>query len=96
VCLICHSNVALAKKRNVEKHFKTVHKKYEIDFPAKSELGKRKVKELKSQLAAQQSIFSRPSSTSKAARIASFWVSRILEKHKKPFPDLEMVKEAFF
>lgn len=36
VCLIYHSNVALAKKGNVERHFKTVHKKYECDFPAKS------------------------------------------------------------
>uniref|UniRef100_A0A8C7S1B1 SPIN-DOC-like zinc-finger domain-containing protein n=1 Tax=Oncorhynchus mykiss TaxID=8022 RepID=A0A8C7S1B1_ONCMY len=75
VCLICQSSVALAKKGNAERHFRTVHKKYESDFP--------------SQLAAQQSIFTRPSSKSKAA------MSRILAKHSKPFQDGEMVKEAF-
>ena len=41
-------------KRNVERHFQTVHKKYDTDFPLKSELRKRKVRELKSQLIGQQ------------------------------------------
>ena len=36
ICLICNANVALPKKGNLEQHFKTVHKSYDTNFPAKS------------------------------------------------------------
>ncbi|KAL7369700.1 hypothetical protein ABVT39_005989 [Epinephelus coioides] len=78
-----------------EHHFKTVHKSYETDFPAKTDLRTRKVRELKSQLAAQQSIFTRPNTKGKAATVASYRVSHVLAKHKKSFEDSEVVKEAF-
>ena len=55
----------------------------------------RKVQELKSQLAAQQFVFTRPNTKSKAATIASYHVSRVLAKGKKSFKDGEIVKEAF-
>lgn len=43
------------KHRNVDRHFRTVYGKYDTDFP--SELSKRKVKELKSQLSGQLFVF---------------------------------------
>ncbi|CAM4659072.1 unnamed protein product [Leuciscus chuanchicus] len=89
------ATVALPKKGNLERHFKTVHKSYDADFPAKSALRTRKVRELKGQLAAQQSIFTRPNTKGKAATIASYRVSHVLAKHKKSFKDGEVVKEAF-
>lgn len=95
VCLICQASITTAKKGNVERHFKTIHKTYDTEFPPKSELRKKRVKELKSQLAGQQAIFTRPLTKSKAATIASFKVSHILAKHKKPYEDGELVKEAF-
>lgn len=95
MCLICKACIALAKKGNLERHFKTMHKTYERDFPAKSELRKSKIQELKSQLAAQQSLFTKPNTRGKAATIASYRVSHVLVKHKKLFKDGEMVKEAF-
>lgn len=95
ICLICNAKVALPKKGNLERHFKTVHKSYDTNFPAKSPLRARKVKELKSQLAVQQSVFTRPNTTSKAATIASYRVCRVLIKGKKSFQDGEIVKEAF-
>lgn len=49
------------------------------------------MRDLKTQLAAQQSIFTKPG---KAATIASYRVSHVLAKRKKPFSD-DMVKEAF-
>jgi len=33
ICLICNASVALPKKGNLERHFKTVHKRYETEFP---------------------------------------------------------------
>ena len=75
VCLICQSTIAIPKKGNVERHFRTVHRNHDTDFPPKSELRKRKVKELKSQLSGQQPFFSKLSSKAKAVTEASFWVS---------------------
>ena len=60
-----------------------------------SELRKRKVRELQSKLAEQQSLFLKPTSTANAATEASLRVSHAIIKHKKSFQDGEMVKEAF-
>ena len=79
----------------MERHFRTVHRNYDTDFPPKSELGRRKVKELKSQLSGQQSFFSQLSSKAKAATEASFRVSHSIIKHKKSFQDGEMINEVF-
>ncbi|XP_053173285.1 general transcription factor II-I repeat domain-containing protein 2A-like [Scomber japonicus] len=65
------------------------------DIPAKTLLRSRKVRDLKSQLAAQQSVFTRPNTKGKAATTASYRVSHVLAKHKKSFKDGEVVKEAF-
>ena len=51
-----------------------------------------KVRDLKAQLAAQQSIFTKPKTQSKATTIASYRVSHILAKHKKPFKALLWTK----
>lgn len=95
VCLICQSIVAIPKKGNVERHFRSVHKNYDTDCSLKSELRKRKVGELKSQLIGQQSFFTQLNSKAKAANEASFRVSHSIIKCKKSFQDAEMIKEAF-
>ncbi|CAI5694542.1 unnamed protein product [Oreochromis niloticus] len=95
VCLICQATIAIPKKGNVERHFRTVHGKYDTTFPPKSELRKKKVKELKSQLSGQQSFFTQQTSKAKAATEASFRVSHIIVKNKTSFQDGDMVKEAF-
>ena len=95
VCLVCQSTVAIPKKGNVERNFRTLHGKYDTEFLPKSELRKTKVKELKSQLLGQQSFFTQATSKAKAATEASFRVSHIIVKNKKSFQDGEMVKEAF-
>ena len=33
VFLICQSTIAIPKKGNVERHFRTVHRNYDTDFP---------------------------------------------------------------
>jgi len=77
VCLICYASISLPKKGNVEKHFITMHNKYTKDFPVQSEWRKR-LEELKSELATQQFIFTKPNTRDKAANIASYWVCHIL------------------
>ena len=95
VCLICQSTIAIPKKGNVERHFQTVHGKFDIDFPPTSELRKRKVNKLKSQLSGQQSFFTQHTSKLKATTEASFRVSHVTVNNKKSFQDGEMVKKAF-
>ena len=50
---------------------------------------------MKSQLATQQSIFTKPNTRGKASKIASYQVCHILAKYKKSFQDGEMVNKAF-
>ena len=40
VCLVCQSTVAIPKKGNVERHFRTLHGTYDTEFPPKCELRK--------------------------------------------------------
>ncbi|XP_072380584.1 zinc finger BED domain-containing protein 5-like [Diabrotica undecimpunctata] len=95
VCLVCRSSVALSKRGNLERHYKTLHENYENDFPQNSLFRKRKVQDLKSSLKTEQSMFTRSVKQSVAATIASFKISYILAQHKKPFEYGEVVKEAF-
>lgn len=95
LCLICNGSISIPKKGNIERHYCTVHRSYDNDFPPKTELRKRKVRELKSQLVGQQSLFTKPNSKAKAATEASFRVSHSIIKHKKSFQDGEVMKEAF-
>ncbi|KAL7397457.1 hypothetical protein ABVT39_022401 [Epinephelus coioides] len=94
VCLLCHQTQALCKRGNLERHHTTNHQKFKDGYPPKSTIRARKVDELKSGLKAQQSLFTKPASQNKAAAEASFRVSHLLAKHKKPFTDGDLVKEA--
>lgn len=94
-CLICLSSIAIAKKGNLERHFLSLHNKHQTDYPPNSELRKRKVRDLKTQLTNQQSIFKKPILKSQAVTTASFKVSYLLAKKCKPFSDGEFVKEMF-
>ena len=73
ICLIW-SIIADPKKGNVERHFGTVHKNCDTDFPQKSKLRRRKGRELKSQLIGQQSFFTQWNSQANTATEASLWV----------------------
>ncbi|KAL1492435.1 hypothetical protein ABEB36_010687 [Hypothenemus hampei] len=95
ICIICLLSVALPKRANVERHFRTVHKQYENNYPLGTEIRKAKVKQLMMQLSMQQSYFMRSNTKSKSATMASFKVAEILTKHKKPFEDGEIWKEGF-
>jgi hypothetical protein len=94
VCLLCNSSVAIAKKCNVERHFITTHKNFNTKFPMNSEIRKKKISELKLNLTAQQSLFTRPISQSRKATSASFKIAHLLAKKMKPFVEGEIIKEA--
>lgn len=86
--------MAVGKKSNVERHFTTVHSTFSQDFPAGSSKRKEKIKELKTLLQRQQSLFTRPVQKANACTEASFKEAHILTKHKKAFTDGCIVKEA--
>lgn len=94
-CLICLTSLAIPKKGNIERHFLSLHNKFQTDYPPKSELRKRKVKDLKTQLKNQQNVFKKPILKSQAATTASFKACYLLAKKYKPFSDGEFVKETF-
>lgn len=56
VCLICQSTIVIPKKGNVKQYFQIVHGNYDTKFLTKTELRKRKGKELKTQFLGQQSL----------------------------------------
>ncbi|KAL3287647.1 hypothetical protein HHI36_002114 [Cryptolaemus montrouzieri] len=94
ICLVCRASVAIPKPGNLERHHETVYKNYVKDFPPHSELRKRKVRDLISCLKKERTMFTRPAKQLKTATIASFQISRILAKHKKPFEDGSVVKHS--
>lgn len=87
--------MAIPKKGNLERHFNTIHSKYQTDFPPNSEIRKSKLQALKSQLTVQENMFSRPIEQSKAATEASFQISYRIAQKCKPFSDGEYIKEIF-
>lgn len=94
ICLLCNNSVAIPKKSNIERHFKTVHTNFDSDYPMNSEIRRKKIISLKSSITNQQSFFTKPLQQHKAATIASYKISHLLAKNKKPFTDGELVKEA--
>lgn len=94
VCLICCASLSVGKRCNLERHFTKVHGNFSRDFPAGSSLRKKKIKELKTTLQRQQSLFTKPTKKANASTEASFKVAHVLTKHKKPFTNGGIVKEA--
>ena len=94
-CLICNVSLAVAKKGNLERHFLTLHKNYQTNYPQNSDIRKNKIRDLKDQLKVQQNVFKKPMLQSRAVTLASLKVSHILAKKCKPFSDGEFIKEAF-
>ncbi len=95
ICLLCRNSVAVPKKHNAERHFLTNHTTFNTNYPLKSEIRKKKIDQLKSNLSALQSVFTIPLLKSKNATISSLKISHILAKKKKPFKGGELLKEAF-
>jgi len=92
--MLCHQTLALSKRRNLERHHNTNHDKFKDSFPAKSAIRAKKVAELKARLKAQQTLFTKPAAQNKAATEASFFISQLLAKQKKPFTDGDLFKVA--
>ncbi|XP_068191993.1 uncharacterized protein [Antennarius striatus] len=95
VCLICRSTISTPTRGNVERHYRTVHRDCDTEFPLESELRKRKVQELKCQMSEEESFFLQPISKAKAATEASVRMSRFIFKNNGSFRFRETVKEAF-
>ncbi|XP_072380796.1 SCAN domain-containing protein 3-like [Diabrotica undecimpunctata] len=95
ICLLCHASIAVGKKGNVERHFNSTHPKINTEYPANSSIRKEKVKQLKNQLVRQQSVLLQVSDKTKATTLASYKVSQVIAKKKKPFEDGEYIKECF-
>lgn len=95
LCLICRATIALPKKGNIERHFLSLHKKYENNYPVNSQIRRRKVKKLKSELAAQKLLLHKSTQQSKLVTEASYVISYVLAKNKKPYRDGEVFKKAF-
>lgn len=91
MCLICKETISAIKEHNVKRHFETKHIEYK-NFS--EEVRNFKLNTLKSQLKAQQTMFSsalqKPSSIVKA----SYSVAMVIAKKMKPFSDGELVKEC--
>ena len=81
--LICHATVGVSKKRNAERHFVTLHKNYDTKYPSDSAVRREKVKQLKSELQAQQDTFRKPLAKAKASTVTSFSVAHVRTKEKK-------------
>jgi len=85
-------NGSADKEREFRAAFENVTQKLRYGFPCQDLFTCLKSP---AQLAARQSIFTKSRTQGKAATVVSYRISRILAKHKKPFKDGDVVKEAF-
>lgn len=82
----------MPKKRNLEKHFSTMHGKYKSNYPLNSSARKKKLQELKCGLIAQCKIFLKLNNQSRSVTIASCIVSHNVDLKCKPFSVGEFIK----
>src|SRR6218665_2421254 len=88
-------NYFVTPKHNVKRHYDSRHSEYNTKYPANSTERQKRVDFLKSQLIRQQTIFSKAQTVQKKAYVASLKVAWTLCKHKKPFSDVDVIKECF-
>ncbi|XP_056912889.1 L-xylulose reductase isoform X1 [Takifugu flavidus] len=94
LCLICGTTVAVPKRHNVERHFKTCHGNFDVNYPPGSALRTEKDHGLKASLDKQRTFFTKPMKKSQNATEASFRAAHFLIKNKKTFSDGEVFKET--
>lgn len=94
--LICGTTVAVSKRRNVERHFRTCNKIFNVNYPPGSAMRTEKVSGLKAALDKQQTFFIRPVKKSQNATEASFRVVHFWIKNKKVFLDAEVLKKKSY
>ena len=94
LCFICGTTVAVTKRHNVERHFKTCHKNFDVNYPPGSALRTEKAHGLKASLDKQRTFFTKPMKKSQNATKASFRAAHFLIKNKKTFSDGEVFKET--
>ncbi|GFT83154.1 hypothetical protein NPIL_298081 [Nephila pilipes] len=79
-CLICNSTVSVLKKYSHERNLKINHNTFDVDYPPKTELRKRKINLIKSRLSAQQAVFTNSANINKNAAVTSFKIFHLLQK----------------
>ncbi|CAH1115402.1 unnamed protein product [Psylliodes chrysocephalus] len=91
VCLICDAFVAVPKKFNLERHFTQMHGPFNSKYPAGSKLRTDFISKKKRSLAGQQSFVYKRSDEMESMVRASYEISLLLAKKKKPYSDGEEI-----
>ena len=94
LCLICGSTVAVPKRHNVERHFKTCHRNFDVNYPPGSALRTEKAHGLKASLDKQRTLFTKVKKKLQNATEALFRAAHCLIKNKETFLDGEVFKET--
>jgi len=94
ICLICSTTVAVAKKYNLERHFKQIHAKIGQDYPEGSALRADFIKKKKREIFGQQNLFVKQNDELESMMKTSYEICYLLARKNKPFSDGEIVKEA--
>lgn len=92
-CLLCGENISVCKAYNVKRHYQSVHTNHGDTFKSKT-TRMEKLNQLKSQLNEQQEKLSSAISTSELATLASYKISWLVAREKKPFSDIELIKKC--
>lgn len=96
LCLLCKQTRSGFKRSNLERHFQTMHTKFNESYPRQSEIRKRKIEQLSSSLSGQQRLIHRTISTAERLTEASFEIAWILARGKKNLLRLRNCKRFLF
>ena len=84
------------KSSNLKRHYETKHRKFESMYQQKTGERKNKRDELKLQYERSATILVNSMTVQEKATECFLRIAWILGKHRKPFTDLEIVKECMF
>ena len=95
ICLICYSSINSMKKSNLSEHFTSKHKMYNEKYPLNTDVRSAKLMSLKSARKSQKQ-FMTSFKTDQAANgtVASFKISWMVARAKKPYSDVELIKKC--
>ena len=91
MCLVCGATVAVMKKANIERHYRTKHANY-VQYSGDERI--RKVQSLKNSFRLQGNMFTKGSHKATGIVHASYIISELIAKKLKEFSDGEFVKEC--
>lgn len=94
VCLICSTTLAVSKKANISRHYKTNHSDYDGRFPLHTDRRRDQLQKLVRQSNGQRQMLKAATTKQEHVTTASYQVSYQISKAMAPYKHSELIKDC--